>query len=265
MLARSAFWGRHSLVGYFTRYVIWGMPQGGASILPQGPTLHGGTCYALLGKESLCKGSCCYPDRHLFTDASGSWGCGAHAMPSWLQAAWPQPHCLPSIALKELIPVLLAAAIWGCSWSGSLVQLHTDNAAVVTQVNNLYSRDLRACNLLRVLAFFQALFDFRLRAVHIPGVLNAGADDLSRNRALAFLHRHPSASPCPSQVDPDLLLLLCQEEADWNSRHWRERFNGFLTRVLQSQPRRYTGQDGTAFSHSHLPFLCLSHPSPQSP
>ena len=99
------------------------------------------------------------PDRHLFTDASGSWGCGAHAMPSWLQATWPQPHCLPSIALKELIPVLLAAAIWGCSWSGSLVQLHTDNAAVVTQVNNLYSRDLRACNLLRVLAFFQALFD----------------------------------------------------------------------------------------------------------
>ena len=59
------------------------------------------------------------PDRHLFTDASGSWGCGAWAMPHWLQSPWPSHHCLSSIALKELIPVVLAAATWGSLWGGS--------------------------------------------------------------------------------------------------------------------------------------------------
>ena len=29
------------------------------------------------------------PDKHLFTDASGSWGCGAWSLPHWLQVAWP--------------------------------------------------------------------------------------------------------------------------------------------------------------------------------
>ncbi len=41
--------------------------------------------------------------------------------------------------------------------------------------------------MLRCLAFWQALYDFRLRAVHITGALNTGADQLSRNNAAAFL------------------------------------------------------------------------------
>lgn len=43
------------------------------------------------------------PGVHLFTDASGSWGCGALTTQSWLQVAWPEGSILSSIALKELV------------------------------------------------------------------------------------------------------------------------------------------------------------------
>ena len=84
-----------------------------------------------------------------------------------------------------------------------------------------------ASNMLRCLACFQAHVNFRLRAVHIPGVENIGADDLSRNRAAVFLGRFSQASSSPSQVDQELFLLLCQEQADWTSVSWRERFMSF--------------------------------------
>ena len=197
------------------------------------------------------------PDRHLFTDASGSWGCGAWAMPHWLQSPWPSHHCLSSIALKELIPVVLAAATWGSLWGGLLVMLHSDNMAVVSQVNSLHARDPAACNMLRCLAFFQAHFDFRLRAVHIAGARNTDADDLSRNRTTTFLTRHPHASPSPSQVNQQLFLLLCREPADWISVHWRERFADFWRQALPNPPERSTRRAGTAISHLPSPSLSL--------
>ena len=197
------------------------------------------------------------PNRHLFTDASGSWGCGAWAMPNWLQSPWPSHHCLSSIALKELVPVVLAAATWGGLWGGLLIMLHSDNVAVVSQVNSLHARDPAACNMLRCLAFFQAHFDFRLRAVHIAGARNTDADDLSRNRTTTFLNRHPHASPSPSQVNQELLLLLCQQPADWTSVHWRGRFADFWRQALPNPPGRSTRLAGTAISHLPSPSLSL--------
>ena len=88
------------------------------------------------------------PDRHLCTDASGSWGCCAWAMPHWLQSPRPSHHRLSSIALKELILVVLAAATWGSLWGGLLVMLHSDNMAVVSKVNSPHARDLAPCNML---------------------------------------------------------------------------------------------------------------------
>ena len=49
------------------------------------------------------------PAHHLFTDASGSWGCGAFTLPAWLQFTWPKDNPLHSIALKELF--VLACAV----------------------------------------------------------------------------------------------------------------------------------------------------------
>ena len=120
------------------------------------------------------------------------------------------------------------------------VLCHSNNTAVVSQVNLLHSQDLVASNILCCLAYFQAHFDFWLRAVHIPGVRNIGADDLSRNRAATFLGRFSQASPSPTQVNQELLRLLCQEPADWTSVSWRERFASFWRQAWQSLPSEST-------------------------
>ena len=165
------------------------------------------------------------PSHHLHTDASGSWGCGAWSLPHWLQVPWQNELQGASIALKELVLVVVAAALWGPEWSGSYVMCHSDNSAVVAQVNRLHARDPLATHLLRCLAYFQAQADFRIRAIHVPGHLNAGADDLSRNRAAAFQARFPSASPTATQVPQGLMNLFLHSPLEWVSQNWRTRFS----------------------------------------
>ena len=167
------------------------------------------------------------PSHHLFTDASGSWGCGAWSLPLWLQVSWQDFPPLNSIAIKELFPIVLACAVWGPRWQGSSILCHCDNTAAVHQTNTLHARDPQASHLLRCLAYFQALFDIRIRAVHIAGHLNGGADALSRNRASQFLASHPLASPSPTQVPPQVLALLLTPFPDWTSQNWRQLCRNF--------------------------------------
>ena len=42
------------------------------------------------------------------SDASGTWGCGAAWHKQWLQLQWPQSWQSINIAVKELVPVVLA-------------------------------------------------------------------------------------------------------------------------------------------------------------
>ena len=64
-----------------------------------------------------------HPDVSLWSDASGSWGCGAVWNNRWFQLSWqevPQFEKAP-IATKELLPIVLAAALWGKEWGGLTV------------------------------------------------------------------------------------------------------------------------------------------------
>ena len=91
----------------------------------------------------------CDPDHHVWSDASGSWGCGAVWGGRWFQAEWSisLKESLASslgpgkdsIAVRELIPVAIAAAVWGAQWQGSIVMFHSDNKSVVGALNRLYS------------------------------------------------------------------------------------------------------------------------------
>ena len=184
------------------------------------------------------------PGVHLFTDASGSWGCGALTTQSWLQVAWPEGSILSSIALKELVPVTLALSVWGHRWTGQLVLCHSDNMAVVGQLNSLHAQDPLANNMLRCIALLQARFDFRLRAAHIPGSLNVAADLLSRGRQQAFMDQYPSFSPFPTQVPQTLINLLCWEPADWTSLTWRTKFSDFWMQGWLTQPAGSTALVG---------------------
>ena len=66
------------------------------------------------------------PDHHLYTDTSGSWGCGGWAASQWFQVKWTPSLSLPTIALKELLPAVIAVAVWGPQWRGCLIVCHTD-------------------------------------------------------------------------------------------------------------------------------------------
>lgn len=50
------------------------------------------------------------------SDAAGSWGCGVWWNSAWFQAEWNEEWVSVSIVAKELIPIVLARAVWGPQW-----------------------------------------------------------------------------------------------------------------------------------------------------
>ena len=131
--------------------------------------------------------------------------------------ALPRPPYL--IALKELFPIVITTAVWGPFWTGKLFLCHCDNAAVVTQVNKLHGREPKADHMLKCLAFLRAVYDCRIRTIHVAGVNNLVADALSHNRAGSGLIRYSQASPTPTRVPPAWVNLICQQAPDWASEH----------------------------------------------
>ena len=97
------------------------------------------------------------PSVVLTSDASGSWGCGAYWSTKWFQFAWASSCCSPyaNIATKELIPVVMAAAMWRRFWTGQVVSCRCDNEAVVSVINSRSSKDPSLMHLLRCLTLFE--------------------------------------------------------------------------------------------------------------
>lgn len=61
------------------------------------------------------------PSVSIISDVSGSWGCCALCLNQWFQLAWPPGWEDVLIVPKELVPILVAMAMWGGQWSGSRV------------------------------------------------------------------------------------------------------------------------------------------------
>ena len=140
------------------------------------------------------------PGGMVTSDASGSWGCGAFSGSNWFQLQWNTNLLSKSITVKEMVPIIIAAAIWGKLWRGKLIICHCDNQSVVAVIKARYSRDDELMHLLRTLFFIEATFGFQLEARYLPGVHNELADALSRDNT-SFSQRHTqwSSLPCQSQ------------------------------------------------------------------
>lgn len=102
---------------------------------------------------------------HNWTDASGHFGCGGlnPNTEAWFQLEWPQTYKAgwvklreESIALKEILPIVIACALWGRGWSNQVVYIHCDNLGVVALVNAGYSWDPQLMHLMRCLFFIRA-------------------------------------------------------------------------------------------------------------
>lgn len=141
--------------------------------------------------------------------------------------------------VKELIPIVIAAAVWGRLWIGDRIQCHCDNESVVAVISSRTSKNPSVMHLLRCLFFFEASFNFCVKAVHIPGAQNELADDLSRDRLSHFLQKSPSMHPEPCGIPQELRDLLFSP-LDWTSPSWRSRFNTILNRVWPRLPKQPT-------------------------
>ena len=185
-----------------------------------------------------------HPQVTCYTDASGKWGCGAvlasDKSPRWCQLEWPPSWASQHIASKEMIPIVIAAAIWGCCWSHKRVVIYTDNTAVVATIATGSARDPTLAHLCRCLFFVSAKWSFEISATHIPGQANVAADAISRNDLPRFFLAVPHASRTPSVASCPLQDWLFDKEACWTSAPWLARFKNFTDEVLHNHQYGHT-------------------------
>ena len=85
-------------------------------------------------------------------------------------------------------------------------------------------------HMLRCLFFIEAKLQFKTTAVHIPGVDNELADDLSRDQHIQFIRKKKDADANPSFIPPPLLQWLLHQEMDWTSPSWMQLFSSTVQR-----------------------------------
>ena len=160
------------------------------------------------------------PQISVTSDASGTWGYGAYEGDKWLQFEWPTTMEASHISVREMIPVVMAAALWGQYWTGKSVRFFSNNSAVVALINSGSSRENSLMHLMRCLTFIMAKYNFVVSGAHIRGIHNDLADALSRNNSHYFLSHYPQAQASPTGVPTELVELLVTSRSDWVSPHW---------------------------------------------
>jgi len=148
---------------------------------------------------------------HLYTDASGNIGCAGSLNSAWFSFPWPKDFVLnerkknDSIALRELIPVVIACLTWASTFSSRTVILHCDNQSVVEIINARRSRVVVLNRLLRTLVLSELTLDYTVTAVYIPTEENIVADSLSRLDFQRFRLALPSADMTPTVIPTGVL------------------------------------------------------------
>ena len=170
------------------------------------------------------------PQEVMCSDASGSWGCGATWQGEWFQIQW---SALPGtsewgIMPKEMLPIVVAAVVWGARWKRRAIRARCDNMSVVAAIQAGACKERWSMHLLRCLAFVEATLSVTVRAEHIRGVENGVADDLSRDRLQSALSAMQVPQSEPVTVPAELWGLLTTASQSWSGQEWR-RLSGMLS------------------------------------
>ena len=120
-------------------------------------------------------------DLHLFTDASDI------AVSGFFQGDWfivPftdqfADYKLHSINWRELYAIIVAAATFGPQWRGKRILLHCDNQGVVEVIRSGTCKSPQIMDLVRLLFFIAATYDFEVSSTYVSTTSNAIADSLS--------------------------------------------------------------------------------------
>ena len=151
----------------------------------------------------------------------------------WFQPQWPNSWSLVHIAVKEIVPIVVAAGVSGKLWGGLHVRFHFDNMAVIAVLNKHTTKDVSLLHFLCCL-YFYASYKFHYSSSYIPGALNTYADTLSQN----FVH---DFSPLFQQVPPTTVLqvmedYLVHKRPNWISNKWMSLFSLSLAKEMHRAP-----------------------------
>ena len=162
---------------------------------------------------------------------------------SWFQLQWPTAWADTGIAAKELVPVVVAAVLWGPHWAGRHICFHSDNEVIVTIIQKRHAKHHLLTELLRSLFFYASFLKFHLSASHIPGVQNVVADGIFRDNLVLVSSLLPQATQVTVPPAVAEFLLFAPE---WGSPSWTERFARSLLRASSQPPPGATSQVSTA-------------------
>jgi hypothetical protein len=98
------------------------------------------------------------------------------------------------ISALELAAIAIAIMTWGSNWNGKRISIRSDNTAAVAAINSGSCRQPLMMELIRELWFTCCTHSFEIRAVHVAGVKNVDADDLSRGAIHQFKQRNPTVN-----------------------------------------------------------------------
>ena len=121
----------------------------------------------------------------LYTDAAGSvnLGIGFLFEDCWSFGRWPLAFFRvkqPSIALLELIAIVVTVDTHAAHMQGRQIRIRSDNESMVKAINRASSKCKHCLALLWHLTTVCLRFQIHLVAVHMPGEANGPADALSR-------------------------------------------------------------------------------------
>ena len=132
------------------------------------------------------------------------------------------------IAVKELLPIVVACSIWNKEMAGLHIRYRCDNMAVVSMVNKGTSKHKVAAHLLRCLALVTARAQISLSACHPPGADNCAADAPSRGELPRFNSRVRDAEPISTFVSDTLINCFLVSMPDWLSQPWFAAFSSLV-------------------------------------
>ena len=140
----------------------------------------------------------------LFSDASG------HAFAAvfgakWIQGQFPKQWVTKNIAIKELLPIVLAVRMWAQHLKNKRIMFFTDNLAIVSVINNTTSKEKGLMLLVRQLVIVSLANNILFCAKHIPGRHNRIPDMLSCSQIPQALRVAPWLDPLPTAIPAEYL------------------------------------------------------------
>ena len=142
------------------------------------------------------------------SDAASNCGFRAYFQKEWFADKWPRDTQDISVLVKEMIPIVIAAELWGHLWARKCVLFRSHNLSVVSTLQSGLCRARHVAFCFRELSTCAVLNNFSFTAKHVPRWRNSASDALSRFRFQDFRSLVPDANTVSTPVPQALLSKL---------------------------------------------------------